>query len=71
MSRHLIIRPAAEQDLADARTWSDDQEDGLGDEFLSIAQSTFSHILAMPELYAIERRGVRLCKMKRFPYIVS
>jgi hypothetical protein len=34
MSMPLIIRPEAEQDMAEARQWYEQRRDGLGNEFL-------------------------------------
>jgi plasmid stabilization system protein ParE len=66
----LVIRPEAEDDLAAARDWYEEQREGLGDEFLQCAQELLERISGMPEMYAVVYRGVRRCKLRRFPYIV-
>ena len=38
VSHPLVIRPEAEDDLADARDWYDAQRDGLGLEFLAAVE---------------------------------
>ena len=57
MSHPLIILPAAEDDLAEARDWYDAQQDGLGIEFLAAIEDVFDRIQATPELYAREYQG--------------
>lgn len=70
MNRRLIIRPAAEQDLSEARDWYEAQRPGLGDEFLTAVDSRFEHIMDFPESYAVVYRGVRAAGLHRFPYVV-
>jgi plasmid stabilization system protein ParE len=57
VSHPLIIRPAAEDDLAEARDWYDAQQDGLGIEFLAAIEDVFDRIQATPELYARDTRA--------------
>jgi plasmid stabilization system protein ParE len=70
MSYALVVRPEAEQDLADARDWYDGQREGLGIEFLNAVDEAFDRIRETPELYAAEYRGVRRVALNRFPYVV-
>jgi plasmid stabilization system protein ParE len=70
MSYTLIVRPEAEQDMADGRDWYDRQRAGLGGEFLTAVEDVFDRIAQMPELYAAEYREVRRARLRRFPYIV-
>ena len=70
MSPPLIIRPEAEQDMAEARDWYEERRDGLGAEFLTAVEKVFVRISEFPESYAAEYRGVRRAGMRRFPYVV-
>jgi toxin ParE1/3/4 len=70
VSAALLIRPEAETDLAEAYRWYEDQKEGLGDKFLERVREQFDTIVAMPDIYAVVDRGVRRCKLKRFPYVV-
>ncbi|MDX1965872.1 MAG: type II toxin-antitoxin system RelE/ParE family toxin [Planctomycetaceae bacterium] len=49
MNSPLIIRPEAEQDLAEARDWYEAQRDELGDDFLAAIDPVFDQIRASPE----------------------
>jgi plasmid stabilization system protein ParE len=70
MSLPLIIRPAAEPDLAAARDWYDAQRPGLGLDFKAAVEDVFARIRAAPEIFAAEYRGVRRAGLRRFPYVV-
>jgi len=70
MSHPLIIRPEAEEDMAEGRDWYDRQRDGLGIEFLTAVEEVFGRIRATPELYAPEYKAVRRARVERFPYVV-
>lgn len=70
MSHPLILRPEAEEDLAEGRDWYDGQRDGLGAEFLAAVDDVFGRIRETPEVYATEYKSVRRARMSRFPYVV-
>ncbi|MFL5341412.1 MAG: type II toxin-antitoxin system RelE/ParE family toxin [Gemmataceae bacterium] len=70
MSLPLSIRPEAEQDLADARDWYEQQREGLGIEFATAVEETFARIGDFPETYAAGYGGVRPVGLRRFPYVV-
>jgi plasmid stabilization system protein ParE len=64
----IRLRPDAEQDLADAAMWYEEQRPGLGQEFLDEALATFSAIaerpLACAAIYGLLRRAL----LHRFPF---
>jgi plasmid stabilization system protein ParE len=64
----VILRPAAEADLADANGWYDRQRAGLGAEFLRAATHAANAISELPESYQILYRGVRRAPIRRFPF---
>jgi toxin ParE1/3/4 len=70
MSHLLIIRPEAEQDLAEGRDWYEGRRVGLGVAFLTAVEEVFDSIRETPELYAAEYKNVRRVGVNRFPYIV-
>jgi plasmid stabilization system protein ParE len=68
MKRLLLIRPEAEQDLAEARDWYEGKRVGLGDEFLdevALAMRGLEQDSELPRLYFLDFRRVLL---RRFPY---
>jgi plasmid stabilization system protein ParE len=70
MSFRLVVRPEAEQDVAEARDWYDRQREGLGGEFLTAVEEMFDRLRESPQLYAVGYKGVRPARLKRFPYVV-
>ena len=68
MSLPLIITPAAEADLAEARAWYESKRDGLGDEFLLCIEAGLDHIRRVPAAASEVYPGVRRVVVRRFPY---
>jgi plasmid stabilization system protein ParE len=66
----LVVNPAAEADLADAKAWYDRQRDGLGDELLECAEEVFDCLRRTPELFGKVFQDLRLARVRRFPYVV-
>ncbi|MBN2685778.1 MAG: type II toxin-antitoxin system RelE/ParE family toxin [Pontiellaceae bacterium] len=64
----LIVLTAAEEDLAEAVLYYNDQRPGLGHEFSDEVKRTFRRIQENPTAWThISRRG-RRCLTARFPY---
>jgi toxin ParE1/3/4 len=70
MSRRLILRPEAENDIAAAAQWYEEQRSGLSLEFRSALDQAFSAIENNPALYAPIYRELRRALLHRFPYAV-
>ena len=68
--RNLIILPGAEQDVAEAYVWYEDQELGLGEEFLRCVDACIHFIRRNPEMYRLVHEGYRRAVVRRFPYVV-
>ena len=66
----LVIEPEAEDDLANAYHWYEDQCPGLGGEFLECVEEIFDRIRRTPEVHALTYRDVRQTLVRRFPYVV-
>ena len=70
MSRKIVLRPEAENDIAAAAQWYEEQRSGLSLEFRSALDQAFSAIESNPALYAPIYRGLRRTLLRRFPYAV-
>jgi toxin ParE1/3/4 len=70
MSRKVVLRPEAENDVAGAAQWYEEQRPGLSLEFRSALDLTFSAIGSNPALYAPIYRELRRALLRRFPYAV-
>jgi hypothetical protein len=56
MAFPLTINPEAEEDLADAYDWYEEQRSGLGREFLDCVEQVFNRIQRTPEIHAVTYR---------------
>ncbi len=68
--RNLIILPEAEQDVARAYMWYEEQEFGLGEEFLRCVDACIQFIRRNPEIYQVVHQSYRRAIVRRFPYVV-
>lgn len=64
----LVVRDAAEADIAEAARWYEERSPGLGSEFLRAVDVVLAEIARMPERYPAVRGGVRRALLRRFPY---
>lgn len=67
MSASVIIRPAAQAELADAAAWYERQRAGLGDSFTEAVQEVIDEIAANPLRYADVFNDVREAQISAFP----
>lgn len=68
MSLPLRIRPEAAQDLEDTAAWHEEQNRGLGQEFLDEIRRSLQRIAEHPELYPSLHRNTRRALTLRFPF---
>ena len=68
MTPRFRFRPAAVEDLREARDWYEAQRPGLGDELGEIVARTLDLIAAQPEAFPEVVPGVRRAVIARFPY---
>ncbi len=68
MSRSVIFRPAAEQELREAYAWYEERHAGLGEALLSEVDETVARVRENPELYAEIHGRIRRALVHRFPY---
>jgi plasmid stabilization system protein ParE len=68
--RNLIIIPEAERDVAQGYGWYEDQEIGLGEEFLRCVDACIQSIRRNPAMYQVAHESYRRAVVRRFPYVV-
>ncbi|NJM36911.1 MAG: type II toxin-antitoxin system RelE/ParE family toxin [Akkermansiaceae bacterium] len=66
----LIWNEEAEEEFWSASVYYDDQEEGLGDRFVTTIQATLAKILANPGTPRCFDEGCRRVRTERFPYFV-
>jgi plasmid stabilization system protein ParE len=70
MSYHLLIKPAAQQDMEEAAQWYHTQRPGLGLDFLAALSEALQIIQLNPYLFAARYGSIRQCLVKGFPYLI-
>lgn len=68
MTPRFVFRPAAVDELHEARDWYDVQRAGLGDELGEVIAVTLERIAAYPNAFPEIIPGVRRAVIDRFPY---
>ena len=64
----IRLRVAAEQDLADAASWYERQQPGLGYRFLNELEVVLAAIAERPRMYPVLHRKTRRALLRRFPF---
>ena len=70
MSCRLIVRPEAEDEMADAFDWYEERVPGLGSDFLLCVDAVFNAIVRNPLQFPRIHRIARRALTRRFPYEV-
>jgi plasmid stabilization system protein ParE len=70
VSLPVVLKSEADADLAAARDRYEQQDEGLGDEFLDEVDIVLDRIGQFPELYCLIENDVRRVKVGRFPYLI-
>ena len=68
VNRLVLIRPAAEADLAAARDWYEQRRAGLGVAFLDEVAHALQSLAQDPERQCLYYRNFRRLILRRFPY---
>lgn len=70
MSRAIVLRRAARQELDDAALWCEERRIGLGSEFTGEIERAIRLSAEGPQRFPIMHRDVRCVRVRRFPYSV-
>ncbi len=70
MNYRLVVRPEVDADLLEIESWYNQQQPGLGREFLQSAREAMVRLQRNPLLYRVQlkRRQIRWVYPRRFPY---
>ena len=66
----VILRPSAEEDIAEGMAWYAQRAPGLDDEFFEAVSSTMDRLSTSPKMYSEVRGEVRRAVLTRFPYLL-
>lgn len=70
MTAKIVVRPLAKADLADAYSWYEGEQVGLGKSFLDQIGLALNRIAARPEGYPVVEQDVRRALVRRFPFSI-
>jgi hypothetical protein len=64
----IAFHAEAEAELAEAVSYYEQRQPGLGQEFALAALSALSKVLSYPLAWPLMEQGIRRCLLNRFPY---
>ncbi|OCQ88838.1 recombinase [Nostoc sp. MBR 210] len=70
MDYALVFRLEVREELDEAYSWYENQQAGLGDEFLECVDDLLNRICQMPESYAVVYNDIRRAILQRFLYAI-
>jgi len=68
MAVRLFLTPEADQDIAEAYWWYENQRLGLGEEFFRSVEASLEAIRRHPQLHVPVHQNYRRTLVRRFPY---
>lgn len=66
--RQVVFLPGAARDIEEAFEWHEEQQPGLGQEFLDSLQSVIDLTVDHPYAFPVIYRDARRAPVQRFPY---
>ena len=70
MTRAVVFRPQAEDELLEVQRWYESRREGLGDEFGEAIERMVARIAAGPAEFQCVRGVTRRAVLNRFPYAI-
>jgi toxin ParE1/3/4 len=67
----LAIHPAAESEIWTELQFYEDKQEGLGRELKLEIKAALARIQQHPRAFAADRRKVRRCALRRFPFSIA
>ena len=68
MTRKVVFRPEADQEVQSARQWYEEQRPGLGVRFADTIDETILRVSSNPLAFPAVHRETRRAIVRRFPY---
>jgi hypothetical protein len=68
MTYNVIVRPEAAREIQEAFDWYEGRSEGLGLEFLRVADACLSGVQRNPTVYQVVHEQVRRALLRKFPY---
>lgn len=68
MTLSVRLRSEAEEDVEDVARWYEEQQRGLGQQFLDEVMHTFDSVAEQPAMFPAVGRGAHRALTRRFPF---
>ena len=70
MTRRVVFRPEAEDEVLETRRWYEERREGLGAEFASAVDAIVERIVTSPVAFPHAHGETRRAVLQRFPYAI-
>ena len=70
MKYQLRLRTEAEKDMSEAYNWYNDQQTGLGDDYLHSIETMLDRIIEHPLRFPLVHKKIRRALISQFPYAI-
>ena len=70
MTRQVVLRPEARDDIREGRRWYESQSNGLGAEYLRSVERCVARIERSPDLYPTVDEATPRARLRRFPFAI-
>jgi plasmid stabilization system protein ParE len=70
VTRKIVFRPQADQELQSARQWYEEQRPGLGCHFAYTIDETIERVSSNPLAFPVVHGETRRAVVRRFPYAI-
>ena len=70
MTRRVVFRPQAEDDVLEIRQWYEARREGLGAEFGLAVDALVGRVVANPLAFQRAHGEIRRAVLARFPYVI-
>ena len=67
MKYELVLKEEADREIIESYIWYEQQQEGLGESFLTELEKYFSIIMKNPQLYAVRHDSKRAAVQDVFP----
>jgi hypothetical protein len=71
VTRRVVFRPEAENEVLETRRWYEERREGLGAEFASAFDAIVERIVTSPLAFAYAHGETRRAVLQRFPYAIA
>lgn len=70
MTYRVIVRPEAAREIQEAFDWYEERSEGLGLDFLRVADACLAGVQRNPTTHQIVHEQVRRALLRKFPYAI-